>query len=94
MTPATDLQVFYAGKVQGVGFRYSVKALAAGYEVVGGVQNLADGRVELRVSGPSVEVQAFLEAIERGQLRSFIQRVEQNSWTLAADEKTGFAIWR
>ena len=41
------LQIFYSGRVQGVGFRYSVKMLATGFEVTGMVANLPDGRVEL-----------------------------------------------
>ena len=94
MSSNIDLQIFYTGKVQGVGFRYSVKQLAAGYEVVGGVRNLPDGRVELQVSGGEGEVEAFLEAIARGQLRSFIEKVETNQKQLPTQGKQGFDIWR
>ncbi len=44
-------QVFYAGHVQGVGFRYTVKQIAHGFTVIGWVRNLPDGRVELQASG-------------------------------------------
>jgi len=67
-------RVFYEGRVQGVGFRYSVKNLATGYEVVGWVRNLIDGRVELQVQGASGEVDEFLEAILDGYLRRRISR--------------------
>jgi len=67
-------RVFYEGRVQGVGFRYSVKSLATGYEVVGSVRNLIDGRVELEVQGASSEVDGFLEAILDGYLRRHISR--------------------
>ena len=40
-------RVFYDGRVQGVGFRYSVKSITTGFDVVGSVKNLIDGRVEL-----------------------------------------------
>jgi acylphosphatase len=42
----TAKQVFYSGRVQGVGFRYTVKQIASGYEITGFVRNLPDGRVE------------------------------------------------
>lgn len=71
-------QVFYSGRVQGVGFRYSVKRLATGYDVVGWVRNLPDGRVELRVDGEPGEVAAFLEAIAASPLRHHVQGIERH----------------
>jgi len=65
-------QVFYEGNVQGVGFRYSVKQIAKGFEVVGWVRNLPDGRVELQVSGEQPELTAFLESIMQSELRAHI----------------------
>ena len=94
MASTADVRVFYSGRVQGVGFRHSVKQIAAGYEVVGGVRNLPDGRVELQASGEAGEVEAFLKAIAGGQLRSFIQHVEQAENPTPADPRRGFEIWR
>lgn len=74
-------QVFYEGNVQGVGFRYSVKQIAKGFEVIGWVRNLPDGRVELQVSGESEELRAFLEAIAQSELRAHIR--EQTAAPLA-----------
>jgi len=73
----TSVQVFYEGNVQGVGFRWSVRHIAKGFDVMGWVQNLPDGRVELQVGGDDSEVNAFLEAITRSELASHIRR--QNS---------------
>ncbi|HCN28121.1 MAG TPA: acylphosphatase, partial [Verrucomicrobiales bacterium] len=61
----TAKQVLYTGRVQGVGFRYSVKQLASGYEVTGSIRNLPDGRVELRaMSRDPGELSDFLAAIQ------------------------------
>ena len=64
--------VYYGGRVQGVGFRYTTARVAAGYEVTGYVRNLADGRVEVVVEGPAAQVAAFLKGVEdamAGQVR-------------------------
>jgi acylphosphatase len=66
------LRVHYEGRVQGVGFRYTVKNLAREFEVSGTVANLPDGRVELVASGDSDEVDAFLEAIRTSALAGHI----------------------
>jgi acylphosphatase len=56
-------RVLYEGYVQGVGFRWTTKHIARGYEVCGCVSNLQDGRVELQVGGGADEAVAFLRAI-------------------------------
>lgn len=57
--------IFYGGRVQGVGFRYATKQLAAGFEVSGWVKNLPDGRVEMLVmSRDADELDAFLTELE------------------------------
>ena len=68
-------QVFYEGRVQGVGFRFTVKQIARGFEITGWVRNLADGRVELQCSGESGEVEPFLEDIAESELKSHIKSV-------------------
>jgi acylphosphatase len=67
-------QVLYEGRVQGVGFRFSVKSITTGYDVVGCVKNLIDGRVELEVQGEEREVDEFLEAVLKSHLRRHIYR--------------------
>lgn len=83
--------MFYSGRVQGVGFRYSAREVACGFEVTGYVRNLPDTRVELAAEGDEEEVKEFLEAIHQSQLGHCI-RAEDVSWYQATDEFTRFEI--
>jgi len=83
--------VFYSGRVQGVGFRYSAREVACGYEVTGFVRNLPDGRVELVAEGNEEEAKGFLEAIQQSQLGNYI-RGEDVNWTTATGEFNRFEI--
>ena len=56
-------EVYYSGRVQGVGFRYRVRSLAARFAVTGFVKNLSDGRVQVVVEGAAGETDRFLDAI-------------------------------
>ncbi len=85
-------QVLYEGRVQGVGFRYSVKQVATGYEVTGSVRNLADGRVELLVSGEPGEVEAFLREIAESHLAAHIGRSEEHDLPGDLPDARGFQI--
>ena len=42
-----QLNCWFEGHVQGVGFRYQTICVAKGFEVTGFVHNLVDGRVHL-----------------------------------------------
>lgn len=56
----------YHGRVQGVGFRFTVLRHAAGYDsLTGYVRNCANGTVEVYVEGERAEVTAFLDDIAR-----------------------------
>jgi acylphosphatase len=87
------MQIFYSGHVQGVGFRYSAKMLAQGYEVTGTVRNLPDGRVELVAEGLREELEAFRKGLQASELGGFI-RNEQIQWSEAKNEFRGFDIVR
>jgi acylphosphatase len=73
-----SLQVFYDGNVQGVGFRWSVRHIAKGFDVTGWVRNLADGRVELQINGEEGEVRAFIDAIAQSELHALIRKQTEN----------------
>ena len=85
------MSIFYSGRVQGVGFRYNVKSVAAGFEVTGTVRNLNDGRVELIAEGQRSELEAFRAAIRDSGLAGFI-RDENVTWTDAQNDVRGFEI--
>ena len=85
------MKILYSGRVQGVGFRYSVKSTARGYDVAGMVRNLADGRVELLVEGERGELEAFRQAIRDGGLESCI-RDEAITWHEAQGGFRGLEI--
>jgi acylphosphatase len=74
----TSLQVFYEGHVQGVGFRWSLRDAAKGFDVTGWVRNLPDGRVELQVTGEEDEVRAFLDRVAQGELHALIHKQTEN----------------
>jgi acylphosphatase len=56
-------RVYYSGRVQGVGFRYTARHLASGFTVAGYVRNLPNGDVELLAEGEADQVDAFLKAV-------------------------------
>lgn len=87
------MHIFYSGHVQGVGFRYTVKSVAAGFEVLGTVRNLIDGRVEMVGEGQREELEAFRSAIREAGLEHFI-RNEEITWGEATGEFRGFEIVR
>lgn len=71
--PAERRHVFYAGRVQGVGFRFTVHRIAQSHTVTGFVKNLDDGRVELIAEGEAAELDRFLAAIG-DQMKRYIRQ--------------------
>lgn len=85
------VQVHYSGRVQGVGFRYTARQIAHGYEVVGYVKNLPDGRVEMTVEGDEAELKRFLTAIGASDLGAHI-RHETATWSEPSGQFRDFSI--
>ena len=67
---------WFAGRVQGVGFRYATVQIAKEYEVAGYVTNLDDGRVLIDVEGESKEIGKFINAVQE-RLHGFIRSLEK-----------------
>jgi len=85
------MRILYSGHVQGVGFRYTAKATARGFDVTGTVRNLPDGRVELVAEGTREELEDFRRAIRQAGLEHFI-RHEAVTWDAAQGGLRGFEI--
>jgi len=56
-------EVYYSGRVHGVGFRFTAQNISSKYSISGHVKNLYDGRVEIIAEGEKKEVESFLEAV-------------------------------
>lgn len=64
--------IYFTGRVQGVGFRYTTAAVAKSHDVAGTVQNLDDGRVKLVAEGAEPAVAGFVKDL-RQRMRANIK---------------------
>ena len=88
---ATHRRVYhFAGRVQGVGFRYTVKNIALPHSVRGYVKNLPDGCVELVMEGPDAEMDAIVELVKQ-KMDCFIRDI-RTSTEPATGEFQSFSI--
>ena len=60
-----QLHIFYSGKVQGIGFRYTVADIANQQKVCGWVKNLIDSRVEVVAEAEEDTLNNFLKVVNR-----------------------------
>lgn len=87
-------RVIFEGRVQGVGFRYTVKDLARGFDVCGWVKNLPGGSVELQVMGENDEVESFIKEIAvESPVAHHIQNLTAEKIPLL-ENRAGFTIER
>ncbi len=82
--------VFYSGRVQGVGFRYTAERLALDLRLVGWVKNLPDGRVELLCEGPKKKIELLLKEIQ-DSLGATIRRADCG-WEKPTQQFKDFSI--
>ena len=89
-------QIFVSGRVQGVFFRDSTRQLATRLNLSGGVRNLADGRVEVQVTGDETMVEELIKWLKIGPKFakvSTIEVVDLADNILQGQKKGHFEIW-
>jgi len=64
------------GRVQGVGFRESVRRRACRLGLAGVVRNSSDGSVRIELEGPPAAVAQLVEWCRRGPPLAHVERVE------------------
>jgi acylphosphatase len=82
--------MYYTGRVQGVGFRYTARSLAQSFAVTGMVRNLDDGRVLLVAEGTADELDRFLTQVYE-QMNRHIRKVDVST-SAATGEFDDFGI--
>ncbi|GAA1179117.1 acylphosphatase [Kitasatospora gansuensis] len=92
MTESARLTAVIDGYVQGVGFRWSVRARAADLgTVTGHARNLADGRVEVVAEGAREECAQLLDWLRTGDTPGRVDTVTEH-WGPATSDHDGFTI--
>ncbi len=97
MTQSADEQpvrahVVVHGHVQGVGFRAFAARIASSLDLLGGVCNLNDGRVELEVEGNKTAIEAFVRQLRIGPPTGRVTEIE-TAWSRADGRYTTFSVW-
>ena len=85
-----QLHLYYSGKVQGIGFRYTVQDIASFLKIYGWVRNLNDGRVEVLIEAEENTLSSFLEQINQHFSR-YIKEVN-TVWQPASGEFRDFQV--
>lgn len=82
--------IFFSGRVQGVGFRWTAHSIASDFPISGWVKNLPDGRVELIAVGKKSDLDQFVEALKHRMRRQIVEHTLDT--TPAVQHMPGFEI--
>ncbi len=86
------LHALFSGRVQGVGFRFTVCRIAEGFpQVTGFVRNLWDGDVEIIAEGPERLLSDFIHDVRNSELKRYIVQ-DRVAWETATGEYKGFGV--
>ncbi|PIV39711.1 MAG: acylphosphatase [Candidatus Omnitrophica bacterium CG12_big_fil_rev_8_21_14_0_65_43_15] len=84
------VHVYYSGRVQGVGFRFTAEDVARALGVCGWVRNLSDGKVEITAEAQEAALNDFLAKI-REYFSAYIDDAEI-TWQEPSNEFKDFNI--
>jgi acylphosphatase len=79
------------GRVQGVGFRYTVRAEATRLGLAGWVANEADGSVRCVAEGPRAKLETLLDMLREGPRGAWVDDVAV-TWGPAAGDFDRFSV--
>jgi len=85
-----QVHLFYSGRVQGVGFRFTARDTARDLGVTGWVKNLSNGQVEVVAEAEEKALEDFLARINQ-----YFSRYIQDTnieWQAATGELNSFSI--
>ena len=82
-------EIVASGMVQGVGFRYHVRALAANLRLAGHVKNLEDGTVEIICEGEQGDIEELV-----GKIRSIKPPVKVEDVSVAYSDAQGLTNFK
>ncbi len=85
-----QIRVYYTGKVQGEGFRFTVINIATRLGVTGWVKNMVDSRVEVVAEAQEDVLKDFLAKINQSFSR-YIENTEVG-WQEATDKFKDFGL--
>ena len=85
-----QIHVYYTGRVQGVGFRFTAENIASNLGICGWVKNLSDGGVEVVAEADEKVLADFLARIKEYFSR-YIQAADVE-WLKAGGEFKDFQI--
>ena len=83
------LHLLISGRVQGVGFRWSMCEAALEHGARGWVRNRRDGRVEAVIDGEDAVIAAMLRWAQHGPRSARVEHVQTRAATAAEAALTG-----
>ena len=92
MTQPIAKRFYISGMVQGVGYRFFARRLAATLHISGYVRNLLDGRVEVYAVGTAQQLQSVRKELKRGPSNASVDEVAEEGAEILPQYLQDFSI--